>query len=109
MAFAPHTNDKVLAQLRAGMVPTALPLVMGQFRHNGYTFEYAERRHPDDNFAPEMPHMIYVGNNGETRLAKVMKTVAWIVVDEDDKGQPVYVKWNLNSHRVYDTSWVRAA
>jgi hypothetical protein len=108
MAFASHANDQVLAELRAGIVPTKHPLVFGQFRHNGYTFEYAERRDFADDFAPDMPHMIYVGPLGETRLAKVMKTVAWVVVDEDDKGQPVYAQWKLSSHRIYDTAWVRA-
>ena len=110
MAYAPHCNDHVLQQLRCGVVPTVLPLIFGRFDCAEYssTFEYAERRHPDDNFAPEFPHMVYVGPNGEeTRLAKVLKTVAYVVVDEDDLG-PVIEKWQIKQHKIYETSWVRA-
>lgn len=109
MGYAPHTNQDVQYQLAAGIVPTTLPMIFGQFREkdHGYTFEYAERRGFPDTFAPEMPHMIYVGN-GETRLAKVMKTVAWIVIDEDEKGEPVYVQWKIKNHNIYNTEWVRA-
>lgn len=109
MAIAPHSNDQVKAQLSFGLTPTPLPLILGQFSHQetGVAFEYAERRHPDDRFAPDMPHIVYVGN-GDTRLAKVLKTVAHVVVDEDALGQPVIEKWPLRKHRVYNTSWVRA-
>lgn len=108
MALAPHTNSDVLAQLRSGMVPTELPLIFGRFteKSHGHTFEYAERRHPDDNFVPDYPHMIYVGD-GQTRIAKVLKTVAWVVIDETENG-PVFVKWDIKNHCIYDTSWVRA-
>ena len=109
MAYANYSNNDVRDELRAGLIPTPHPLVLGFFREasRGHSFEYAERRHPDDNFAPNMPHMIFVGN-GETRLAKVLKTVAWVVIDEDEKGEPVYVQWKLRNHQVYDTSWVRS-
>ncbi len=108
MALAPHTNTDVHNQLRAGVVPTTLPLIFGSFveKDHGMTFEYAERRHPDDSFAPEMPHIIYVGCNQEVRLAKVLKTVAYVVVDENENG-PVIEKWNIRNHREYNTSWVR--
>lgn len=108
MAYAPHSNDAVLHQLRCGITPTTDPLVFGSFyeKDTGNGFEYAERRHPDDSFAPEMPHIIYL-NHGATRLAKVLKTVAFVVVDEDENG-PVIEKWQIKQHRHYDTSWVRA-
>lgn len=111
MAYAPHTNDQVLAQLRAGATPTALPLIVGQFRNaeTGVTFEFAERRWSDDDFAPDMSHVVYVGDGSvETRLAKVLKTVAFVVVDEDADGQPVIERWEIKAHRAYDTTWVRA-
>lgn len=109
MAYAPHTNTDVHYQLIHGIVGK-LPIVFGQFRLKDEvlenTFEYAERRHPDDNFAPEFPHIVYVGPNGEeTRLAKVLKTVAYVVVDEDDLG-PVIEKWQIKQHKIYDTQWV---
>lgn len=109
MAYAPHTNTDVQHQLRCGVIPTQLPMIFGQFRpkDSKHVFEYAERRHPDDNFAPDFPHMIYLDNGRETRLAKVLKTVAYVVIDEDENG-PVIAKWNLGSHNIYDTAWVRA-
>ena len=110
--LAPHYNDQVRDQLRAGQNPTTLPLVLGRFDIKGLktSFEYAERRWPDDAFAPDMPHMVYVGSGKitETRLAKVLQTVAYVVVDEDANGQPVIQKWDIVLHRKYDTQWVRA-
>lgn len=107
MAFAPHSNTDVHNQLRRGIVPTTLPMVFGSFREKEYgnLFEYAERRHGDDSFAPEMPHIIYL-NYGETRLAKVLETVAYVVVGEDENG-PVIEKWQIKNHNHYDTAWVR--
>ncbi len=37
----------------------------------------------------------------EYRYAKILKTVAYIVVDEDATGGPVVEKWFLKDHRVY--------
>jgi hypothetical protein len=109
VAFAPHTNDDVRAQLRAGIIPTPQPILLGSFFHSetNTLFEFAERRHPDDAFAPEMPHVIYVGPFGTPRLAKVFKTVAYVVVNEDENG-PVIEKWPIKQFRPYDTEWVRA-
>lgn len=111
MSFAPHTNTDVHRQLLSGFIPTPLPLLFGQFRasETDVLFEYAERRWPDDSFAPEMPHVIYVGGTTGpgTRLAKVLKTVVFVVVDEDENG-PVVQKWPIKQHRIYPTDWVRA-
>ena len=106
MAYAPHTNDDVRRELKAGIVPTPHPIIFGRFRERefGVMFEYAERRWPDDAYHPELPHIVYVGGSeGAARLAKVLKTVAYVLVDED-----MIEKWVLKSHVVYDTSWVRA-
>lgn len=109
MSYAPHTNTQVQWQLKAGIVPTDLPMIFGCFREVewDHLFEYAERRWANDNFAPEFPHIIYTGPDGQTRLAKVMKTVAYVVTGEDGAGNPVVEKWAIKSHRIYDTSWVR--
>jgi len=110
MSFAPHTNDTVLIELRAGLVPTPDPLILGCFENaeTGAFFEYAERRWSSD-FAPDFPHIIYVHSLGGSnrRLAKVLTTVAYIVVDEDADGEPVVEKWRIKKHRHYDTAWVR--
>lgn len=110
MAYAPHTNEHVRDELRAGIVPTARPLVLGGiWNHDAPgVFEYAERRWTTDDFAPEMPHIIYVGPGQEPRLAKVLKTVAYVVTDESADGTPVIEKWKLHRHDTYNTQWVRA-
>lgn len=108
MAFAPHINNDVRHQLRMGLTPTPAPMILGSFsKGNAGVYEYAERRWHSDTFAPDFPHIVYVGN-GETRLAKVLKTVAYVVVDEAADGSPVIEKWPLRSHRPYNTAWVRA-
>ena len=45
----------------------------------------------------DFPHEIFVGMGGtdETRRARVLKTVAYVVVDEDDSGMPVVEKWDI--------------
>lgn len=111
MAYAPHNNENVRYQMRCGLVPTDLPIILGQFREadHGKVFEFAERRWPDDTFAADMPHVVYVGEGSvEPRLAKVLKTVAFVVVDEDADGQPVIERWDIRGCRAYDTAWVRA-
>ena len=108
MSYAPHSNNDVQNQLRAGLVPTPSPLVLGGFSGpNGGRYEYAERRWPSDTFAPDFPHMLYVGA-GEARLARVLKTVAYVVIDEAADGSPVIEKWPIRGHDQYATDWVRA-
>ena len=98
MAYAPHTNDEVKHQALAGMIPTPSPMILGQFREAdfGHTFEYAERRWHCDAIEPALPHIVYVGN-GEARLAKVLKTVAFVLVDEGK-----IERWHIKGHRAYD-------
>lgn len=90
MAFAPYINANRTADQGK---------VLGCFREkdHGLTFEYAERTDalfPDD-FRPEFPHVVFVGH-GEVRLAKVLKTVLTMLVDEDWVD-----KWHIRSHREY--------
>lgn len=106
MAYAPHSNDSVrIAHRHGGEKP---PLLLGNFieadRHNA--FEYAVRPDNGIDFAPDCPHIVYVGDG--FRYAKVLKTVAWVAVDEQPDGSPVFEKWHLHRHRYYDTSWVFA-
>jgi hypothetical protein len=107
MAFAPHTNNVVRHQLRMGQIPTPDPLVLGCFKHRetNTLFEFAERRWHDDLFAPAACHVIYTLEG--PRLARVLKTVAHVVVDEDENG-PIWEHWQIKQYREYDTEWVRA-
>jgi hypothetical protein len=108
MAFAPHTNNNVVAQLRAGIVPTPVPLILGDFTEREYEkiFQYAERRWHDDECYPDLPHMIYVGD-GQTRIGRVHKTIAWVLCSTPED-EPDLQRWEIKKHRQYDTAWVRA-
>ncbi len=35
------------------------------------------------------------------RYARILKTVAYIIVDEDEYGLPVIEKWDIKQHKVY--------
>ena len=50
----------------------------------------------------DFPHLLET-NDGQ-RYARILKTVAYIAVDEDQYGQPVVEKWNITSH----DSWQKA-
>ena len=51
------------------------------------------------------PHRVWVSenpfNDSGWRYALVKKTVVYIVVDEDESGQPVVQKWSIKGHRIY--------
>ena len=51
------------------------------------------------------PHMVWVGDTAGGgqgwRHAKVLKTVAYVVTDEDDYGMPVVEKWKLKKNNEY--------
>ncbi len=90
MSYAPYSNDRRTEDQGK---------VLGCFNEKSYglTFEYAERTDalfPAD-FHPELPHVIFVGFS-EVRLANIKKTVATILVDEDD-----VEKWQIKTHRFY--------
>jgi len=93
MAFAPYTNDR--------RVIGEDPAVLGQFREKDYGqfFEFAERL--DYPIFPDFPHQIFVGL-GEVRYALVKKTVAYVVVNEDEYGVPVVEKWQIKNLKEYN-------
>jgi hypothetical protein len=91
MAFAPH-------------------LELGHNRVRGYftekecsqLFEYSEPRLGEvPPFGEEYGMKVWVGNDANFRWAKILKTVAYIVVDEDSDGSPITEWWELKRHRVY--------
>ncbi len=68
----------------------------------GHQFEYIANTDGD----PEYPYRIFVGPNAEeTRMAKILKTVAYVVTDEceDEFGRTYFVeeKWQITRHRNY--------
>jgi hypothetical protein len=104
MTYAPHSNTDVHHQLLAGRIPTPLGLLLGSFKNKETDafFEYGERRWHDEDFAAELPHMIYTIDG--PRLAKVLKTVAHVLT-----GEGVVEVWAIRSHREYPTDWVKGA
>ena len=73
--------------------------IKGQFREADYgqTFEYSEF---DETPFPGFDQQIWVAC-GEFRWAKVLKTVAHVVVDEGFGGVPVVRKWHIRGHQNY--------
>lgn len=71
----------------------------------GNTFEFSYN--DEQGEAPEWPHRVWVAsgkiaNDSGWRYAKVMQTVAYIVVDENDYGEAVVEKWYIKNHREYN-------
>lgn len=74
--------------------------LIGYFREKDYgrPFEYKANFF---NIQPEYPHIVFVGPEGDQmRFAKVLKTVAYVVVDENEDGL-IVEKWQIKSHRSY--------
>ena len=91
MAFYTYTQDPI-----------------GQFveREVGNYFEFSINDDMDQPNYYKFPHKVWVGGGGVAgmtgyRYAEVKKTVAYIVVDEDDCGDPVIEKWQIKNRREY--------
>lgn len=89
MAYWTHTEDPI-----------------GSFveREVGNTFEYSVNDDMDMPNYYKFPHKVWVGglvNDQGYRYANVKKTVAYIVVDEDECGDPVLERWDIKRHRQY--------
>ena len=69
----------------------------------GRVFEYSVNDTGSE--APwDFPHRVWVGgvvNDQGWRYATVKKTVAYVVVDEDEHGDPVIEKWQIRGHKEY--------
>ena len=88
MAYYTHTEDPI-----------------GAFNEKsaGNVFEFSIN---DDPIMEEWPHKVWVGGEGVCgmtgyRYAWVKKTVAYVVVDENDWGEAVVEKWDIKNHRGY--------
>ena len=95
MAFAAHHNGQLNEH-------NDLNRVLGCFneREFGKIFEYSDRLKGNQWQVEKYPHEIYVRGN-QVRVGKVLKTVAYIVIDEADDGSPVVHKWYIKNHRKY--------
>lgn len=69
-------------------------------KEHGHLFEFSKNPVVSGN-SEEYPHLVWVNSRDpETRYAKVLKTVAYIVVDENENGL-VIEKWFIKNHRKY--------
>lgn len=74
---------------------------LGQFTHvhTHRTFEY---RKTNDPWALQHGYVYEIALNFNLiRYANVKATVAYVVVDEDEQGQPVEEKWRIKQHHHY--------
>ena len=89
MAYYTHTQD---------------PIGVFVEKDTGNYFEFSIN---EDHMAADenggFTHKVWVGDTigSPYRYAVVMKTVAYIAVDEDDEGLPVVEKWYLKSCKEY--------
>ena len=74
--------------------------ILGRFVEKDHSnlFEFSTTTGADAGFKG-FDHKVWVGGNA-FRYAKVLKTVAYIVVDEDNDG-PVVEKWYIKHHKLY--------
>jgi hypothetical protein len=75
-------------------------MIDGCFREvsegNSFRFKRTDNPWAKDNL---LPYEVKFENTGEVRFARILKTVAYIAVDEDANGRPVLNKWNI--HRIW--------
>ena len=73
---------------------------IGEFIEAEFGKSFTYRVAGDEDWNPyNLPHVVDVLDG--VRCAIVKKTVAYVVVDEDDQGNPVLQKWKIKSHKVY--------
>lgn len=90
MSFAPYYNEPNMTQ----------PRLLGQFEISGNTFEFSDRPEGDrGDIWSGYPQRIFTADGD--RAALVLKTVAYVIIDENDDGSPVFEKWEIKRHRAY--------
>ncbi len=73
--------------------------ILGQFveKDHGRTFEFSTADStPFEGFG----ELVWIRDE-QSRYARILKTVAYVVVDEDENGDPVVEKWNIKRHTLY--------
>jgi hypothetical protein len=93
MAYAPSSTYK-----------DADDTIIGFFRErdtdNAFEFSVND---DDTEFGEQFPHKIWVDDRiaNPYRYAHVLKTVAYVAVDENADGTPVIEKWSIKNWRQY--------
>ena len=74
--------------------------ILGQFTEKdcGRTFEFSTAKS-----TPFAGYDVLVWlSDSSYRFARVLKTVAYIVIDEGTDGEPVCEKWEIKAHTLYE-------
>lgn len=78
-------------------------MIHGNFKERdvGNRFYYRETK---DEWALKhgLKFEIDFANTEERRFARILKTVAYIAVDENAEGKPVLAKWHITQHQRSD-------
>lgn len=72
----------------------------GEFQECDYG-NYFTYRKTDNLWAIEQGFMHEVDVLDGVRFARVLKTVAYVCIDEDEHGKAVFEKWNIKNHSLY--------
>ena len=77
--------------------------ILGWFEEKEYGHGFEFSKNPEvSGYTENYPHLVWVNShNPETRYAKVMKTVAYVVTDVDEYGHDVVQKWSIKNMRRY--------
>lgn len=75
--------------------------INGAFQEKSYGNYFSYCQNSDTHWLDqkEYPHKIHTIDG--FRYARVLKTVAHVVVDENEYGEPVVEKWEITNHRKY--------
>lgn len=98
MAFAPQETKVIGAFIEKEFGR------LFEFSDNPEEYTFAPPAHGGKNM--HFPHRVWVTTPKDRidsgwRYAKVGKTVAHVIVDEDENGQAVIQKWDIKGHRLY--------
>jgi len=83
--------------------------IIGCFREKTYGnfFEFSDNEDMGEWAGYAYPHKVWVttptpGGDCGYRYARVLKTIAYVVTDEDGFGEPVEEKWDIKNMAVYE-------
>ena len=80
-------------------------VIAGEFRHadTRVWFHYSPAPLEDQLFGPEYADKVWVNDpmGANYRLARIKKTVAYVVVEEGPDGSAVTEKWPLRNHKFF--------
>ena len=81
--------------------------ITGHFTESNYNkrFEFCDGAPCEWSGKQGATHTVYVnaliGDGNNTRPAKVLKTVVYMGLDENETGGIVWKKWKIKGHKVY--------